>query len=244
MRNVQLLLEYDGANYAGWQIQKNAMSIQQKVMEALNKITNEKVHLIGAGRTDSGVHAYAQSANFHTESKIPINKIPLAINSFLPSDIRIIKAIERTPDFHSRYHAKGKIYQYKIINNLYGSALLRDKIWHIPKDINYDQMVKASEHFIGQYDFMSFMSSGSSVKDTIRTIYRLDINKVDEFITLEIEGNGFLYNMVRIIVGTLVMVGQGKIKTDKIVKIIESKDRNQAGITAPARGLYLKKVIY
>ncbi|SJZ93790.1 tRNA pseudouridine38-40 synthase [Garciella nitratireducens DSM 15102] len=243
-RNIQILLEYDGSNYHGWQRQNNALTIQEKLEEAIQQINHEEVTIIGSSRTDSGVHARGQSANFYTQSKIPIDKIPYAMNSKLPKDIRVYKAIERPLEFHSRYHAVGKKYSYHIQNTIFPSALEYNRTWHIAQKLNIQNMKKANKFFIGTHDFAAFQASGSSVKTSIRTITFSKLIHKDEKVILEIEGNGFLYNMVRIIIGTLVEVGIGKISFEEIPDIINSKDRNRAGMTAPPYGLYLEKVFY
>lgn len=244
MRNIQILLEYDGSHYHGWQIQKNAISIQEVVERAIGAITNERVNLIGSSRTDSGVHARGQSANFLTQSRIPIDRFPYAINSKLPPDIRVIHACERPKDFHSRYDAVGKRYTYHVLNNAFGSALSYNRVWHVPQKLNIEDMKKAAEYFIGTHDFTSFRATGSSVQSSTRTIYASKLVYRDAEIILDIHGNGFLYNMVRIIMGTLVEIGMGKIHYGEIPRIIRARDRNMAGITAPAQGLYLEKVYY
>lgn len=244
MRNIQIILEYDGRNYHGWQRQKNVITVQQKVEEAINKITNEKISVNGCSRTDKGVHAKGQSANFYTKSKISIERIPFAINNFLPKDIRVYKAFERPIEFHSRYHARGKKYSYHIINNPYGSALEYSRAWHIPQDLNIDDMVKANEFFIGTHDFSAFRVTGSAVKTSERTIYNSTLTHNGDRIILEIEGNGFLYKMVRTIMGTLIEVGKGRFHYNDIPNIIKSKNRKNAGKTAPAEGLYLEEIYY
>ncbi len=244
MRNIQLIIEYDGSNYCGWQKQNNGVSIQQKIEEAILYITSEKINLIGAGRTDAGVHAYAQNANFYTDSKISIGKFSFAINSALPEDISVIKAIDRDEDFHSRYNAKEKTYIYKIYNRRIPSPFYAKYAYHCPVDIDIVRMEKASRHIIGKHDFTSFMAAGGQVKSFIRNVYDIDIKKEDDIISISVRGNGFLYNMVRIISGTLLYAGIGKIDPSDIEKIIENKDRTQAGITLPACGLYLKEIVY
>lgn len=243
-RNIQILLEYDGSHYHGWQRQKNALSVQECVEKAIQKITKETNSIIGSSRTDSGVHARGQSANFYTGSKIPTERIPYAINSHLPQDIRVYKAIDRPMDFHSRYDAEGKKYTYLVLNNTFSSALEYHRVWHVPQNLNIGHMQRANEFFIGTHDFSAFRSAGSAVKTSTRTITSSKLVVKDAKIMLEIEGTGFLYNMVRIIMGTLIEVGRGKIHYNKIPKIIESRDRNRAGVTAPAQGLCLEKVYY
>lgn len=244
MRNIQLIIEYDGSNYCGWQRQNNGVSVQQKIEEALEIISGEKLSIIGAGRTDAGVHAYAQSANFYTDSKIPIEKFPFAVNSALPEDISVIRAYERHESFNSRYSAIEKTYIYKIYNRRIPSPFYAKYAYHCPVDIDLEKMIQASRQIIGKHNFTSFMASGGQVKSTVRDIYDIYINKEDDIITISVRGNGFLYNMVRIISGTLLYAGIGKIDPADIEKIIKSKDRTQAGITLPAYGLYLKEIVY
>lgn len=244
MRNIQLIIEYDGSNYCGWQKQNNAISIQQRIEEAIEYITSEKVNITGAGRTDAGVHAYRQSANFYTQSNIPIDKLPQALNSALPEDIAVIKAYEREKNFHSRYDAKEKTYIYKIYNRRIPSPFYAKYAYHYPVDIDINKMIQASKHIIGEHDFTSFMATGGQTKSAVRNVYDININKENDIITLSVRGNGFLYNMVRIISGTLLYAGIGKIEPEDIEMIIKSKDRTLAGTTLPACGLYLKDIVY
>jgi len=244
MRNIQLIIEYDGTNYCGWQIQKKGVGVQEKIGASIEQITQRSAKVIGSGRTDAGVHALGQSANFITESTIPISRIPMALNSNLPRDIRIIQAKERSIEFHSRYHAIGKIYQYKILNNQYGSALDRNKVFHVSHTLNVIEMKRAAAVFLGTHDFTAFSSANSSIKNKIRTIMKSHIEVHGDQILYTVQGSGFLYNMVRIIVGTLIGVGMGKIDPESIPDIIQSKNRINAGPTAAAHGLYLQEVLY
>ncbi|MPW24993.1 tRNA pseudouridine(38-40) synthase TruA [Alkalibaculum sp. M08DMB] len=244
MRNIQLIIEYDGTNYCGWQIQKNGVTIQEEICRAIKQVTKQEANLIGSGRTDAGVHALAQSANFKTLSTIPTNKIPVALNSLLPKDIRITNAIEKSMEFHSRYSALGKIYQYRIINNEYGSALDWHRCLHVRHKLNVEKMKRGAELFIGTHDFTAFSRENTSVVNKVRTIFQSQIEVKGDELVFRIHGNGFLYNMVRVIVGTLIEVGQGRIEAESIPSIIASKDREKAGITAPAYGLYLSEVLY
>lgn len=244
MRNIKLIIEYDGTNYFGWQKQPNHRTIQETIENSIKKITKEDIDIFGSGRTDRGVHARGQVANFFTNARIPEDKIKDAINSVLPDDIVISHSEEVDEAFHSRYSAKGKEYRYIFFNRRIPSPLLRNYAYHIPQKLHFDLMEKSLADFIGTHDFKSFMASGSSVKDTIRTINNASLNKNHEIIELKINGNGFLYNMVRIIAGTLVDIGIGKISRNDIPQIIASKDRKKAGHTAPPHGLYLEKVLY
>ncbi len=243
MRNIMLTIEYEGTAYGGWQKQKNALSIQGAIEEAIFKITGEKANLTASGRTDAGVHALGQVANFKTSTKIPIERISKAINAKLPENIGIIEAKEVSLDFHARYNAKRKTYQYRILNSDYKRPIYRNFTYYVPHPLDFDQMKKDAMSLIGEHDFKGFMSSGSSVKSTIRKIYGVDLEKKEDIIILEIEGNGFLYNMVRIIVGTLIDIGKGKINMP-LREIVASGDRSKGGHTAPSTGLFLKKVYY
>ena len=243
MRNLKLTIQYDGTRYCGWQKQPNSSGIQGTIEYAIYEITKEKLNIIGSGRTDAGVHALGQVANFKTNSSIPAARIPDALNAKLPKDISIIDCQEVSEDFHSRYSATGKIYRYLIYNKPYRSPLYKDTSYHVRYDLDIQKMRSEAQSLLGTHDFKGFMSSGSSVKDTVREIYDIRLSKQEDLIVLEVEGNGFLYNMVRIIVGTLVDIGRGRI--NKCLKeIVESKSRSECGHTAPAHGLFLKKVDY
>ncbi|WP_096233557.1 tRNA pseudouridine(38-40) synthase TruA [Thermoanaerobacterium sp. RBIITD] len=244
MRNIMLVIEYDGTNYHGWQYQKNALTVQEIITKAINKITSENVNLIGSSRTDSGVHALYQVANFKTKTKIPVEKLPYAINSVLPDDIVVKSAKDVEDNFHSRYSAKGKRYRYIIFNRKFESPILRNYSWHVSYKLSLEKMKNSLCYFKGTHDFSAFKASGSPVKDSIRTVTEISLEKDEDIIKFEIEADGFLYNMVRIIVGTLVDVGIGKIEPIEIKNIIESKNRNMAGKTAPPQGLYLLKIYY
>ncbi|KXG75691.1 tRNA pseudouridine synthase A [Fervidicola ferrireducens] len=242
--NVKILLEYDGSNYHGWQRQKNALTIQEVVEEAVYKVTGEKVKVIGAGRTDAGVHARGQVANFHTNCRIPVERLPYAINSHLPEDI-VVKGAEEVPDdFHARYSAKAKVYTYTIYNAPFPSPLMRKYSYFYPHILDVEAMQEAAKAFVGVHDFTAFRASGSPVKSSIRNVMRLEVKKNKDVITIEVEADGFLYNMVRIIAGTLLEVGSGKRTPEEIPSVISSRDRERAGITLPAHGLCLEKVVY
>ena len=244
MRNIKLIIEYDGKGFNGWQKQPNKLNIQGEIERALKEVTGEEVELNASGRTDAGVHAISQVANFKTESNIDINKIPLALNSKLKKSIIIKKAEEVDLNFHARYNAKGKKYRYIINNSLVGSAIYRDLEYNFPIKLDVEKMKHAAKYFEGEHDFKAFRSSGTSNKNSVREIYKVEIKEENERIILEFTGNGFLYNMVRIMVGTLMDVGLGKIKPESIKDIIDSKERTKAGKTAPAQGLYLVEVYY
>ncbi|MEK6564071.1 MAG: tRNA pseudouridine(38-40) synthase TruA [Candidatus Omnitrophota bacterium] len=262
MRNIKLIIEYDGTNYSGWQIQNSPQSIvhspqkksiQEVIEKTLQRILREKVKIIGSGRTDSGVHALAQTANFKTNSSLALKKIQKALNSLLPADISIKEVWEADKDFHSRYRAKSKIYRYFILNSEIRSAFLDKHAWHIPYQLDVRLMRKESKALVGRHDFKSFCASGSSVKTTVRTIKKISVKEAlspqlsalsSPAIIIEIEANGFLYNMVRNIVGTLVEIGRGRFKEKDLNRILLARNRKQAGPTAPAQGLFLAEVKY
>lgn len=243
MRNIMITIEYKGTNYYGFQRQSDKPSVQGCIENAIYKITNEKINLTYSGRTDAGVHALGQVANFYTKTRIPIDKIPGAINSKLPDDIRVVGANEVGLDFHARYHVKRKRYKYLILNSKYKRPIYNDVSYFVKHNLDIDKMIQESKHLIGEHDFKGFMSTGSSVKTTVRTIYDVELKKEGDLIILEIEGNGFLYNMVRIIAGTLVDIGRGRINLS-LKDIIECNDRKKAGNTADSKGLFLEKVYY
>lgn len=242
--NIKLTIAYDGTAYHGWQIQKNAITVQETVTNAIEKITGERVTLTGCGRTDTGVHAENYVCNFHTNATIPAEKYPYALNANLPDDIVCFAAEEVPDDFHANKSATGKRYVYKILNREFPDAVMHRYAWHYKYPLDIDKMREAAKAFIGEHDFIGFASSGYSVKTTVREIYSLAVTKDGDIITIDICGNGFLYNMVRIIAGTLVFCGSGKIDHEEMADIIASKNRERAGITAPAEGLCLKEVYY
>ena len=245
MRNIRLTIEYDGKDFNGWQKQPNKLNIQGTIEKAIEKITGEEIDLMASGRTDRGVHALGQVANFKTNSTLPIEKFPIAINSNMKSSIRIKDAKEVDERFHSRLSCKRKTYRYVINNSKYGSSIYRNLETHIPVKLNVNKMKEAIKYFEGEHDFKAFKASGTSNKSSVRTIYKGEvIKKEDERIWIELTGNGFLYNMVRIIAGTLVDVGLGKIEPIEIKDIIKSKDRQKAGKTLATQGLFLVKVEY
>lgn len=244
MRNIKLVIEYDGKEFNGWQKQPTKLNIQGTIEQAIKMITGEDVDLTASGRTDAGVHAFGQVANFKTNSSIPIDKIAIALNSNLKKSIRIISAEEVDERFHSRLTCKKKTYRYVINNSEFSSAIYRNLETHIPQKLDIEKMKEAAKYFEGEHDFKAFKSSGGSGKTTIRTIYKAEIKRENERIIIELTGNGFLYNMVRIITGTLVEVGMEKIKAEQIPEIMESRDRKLAGRTLPAHGLCLIKVEY
>ena len=244
MRNIKLVIEYDGKGFNGWQKQPNKLNIQGEIEKAIGEITGEEIELIASGRTDAGVHSLGQVTNFKTNSKIDIDKFPYAINSKLKKSI-VIKSAEEVPErFHSRYSVHSKTYRYTINNSRFGTALYRDMEYHFPIKLDENKMQEAAKYFEGEHDFKAFKASGTSSKSSVRIIYKAVVKRQDDRVIIELTGNGFLYNMVRIIAGTLVDVGIGKIKPEEIKNIIEEKDRKKAGKTLPARGLCLLEVQY
>jgi len=245
MRNIKLLIEYDGTNYQGWQVQPKGSTIQGMLEEKLGLLTGESIQLFGSGRTDSGVHALAQVAHFKTQSQMDIHTMQRALNSLLPPDIVIQKIEEVEESFHARRYSKSKVYEYRILNRNLRSAFHRGYVWHIPQKLNLTEMKKASKHLIGEHDFSSFRSVGTPTRTAVRRVIRAEWKRGREgFIRFEIEANGFLKQMVRAIIGTLVEVGKGRINAVEFQKILNSKDRKKAGPTAPAQGLFLKEVKY
>ena len=245
MRNIKLTIEYDGKDFNGWQKQPDKLNIQGTIEKAIEAVTGEETDLNASGRTDAGVHAIGQVANFKTNSKIPIEKIPVALNTKLKKTIRIIDAEEVDERFHSRLSCKRKTYRYVINNSEFSSALYRNLECHIPQKLDIDKMQEAAKYFEGEHDFKAFKASGTSSKSSVRTIYETKVYKrEDGRICIELTGNGFLYNMVIIISGTLVEVGICKIKPEEINKIINDGKRENAGKTLPPYGLFLVKVEY
>ena len=245
MRNIKLTIEYDGKDFNGWQKQPNKLNIQGEIERAIEEVTGEKVDLIASGRTDAGVHALAQVANFKIQNmSIPVEKIPYALNSKLKKSIRIQSAEEVDDKFHSRYACKKKTYRYTINNSEQGTAIYRNMQYHYPNKLDAQKMNEGAKYLIGEHDFKSFKASGTSSKSSVRTIYNAEVTQTGNQITIELTGNGFLYNMVRIIAGTLVEVGEGKIKPSDVKRILEAQDRLQAGKTLTANGLMLINVEY
>lgn len=255
VRNVLLTIEYDGTRLSGWQRQPLRRTVQGELERCLARILGQEVRLAGVSRTDAGVHAYAQKASFAMQNSIPLPNLKIALNNMLSggksrnlesSDIRIIEIEERTPDFHARFSSVGKKYIYRISNSLEDSVFERNYCYHVKKRLDVNSMRLAAQQIVGTHDFACFQAAGSNPRETtVRTIYSLEIIKEQEDrIAVHIKGNGFLYNMVRIIVGTLVEVGYGKISASSVKEIIDGKDRRNAGHTAPAAGLYLAEVYY
>ena len=244
MKRIKLTIAYDGTNYCGWQIQPNGITIEEILNKALSKMTGEEVFVIGASRTDSGVHAMGNVAVFDTETTIPAEKIAVALNQRLPEDIVITKSEEVPLDFHPRYCNCSKTYEYHIINTRIPIPTKRLTNYFVSYVLDIDKMRQAASYLVGEHDFVSFCNVRTDVENTVRTITDLDILTNGNEITIRITGNGFLYNMVRIIVGTLIRVGRGFYEPEKVKEILEAKDRKAAGVTAPAHGLMLMEIKY
>lgn len=241
---VLLFISYDGTRYSGWQWQENALSVQQVLEEALEKATGESVRLVGASRTDAGVHALCQAAHFDTRCSIPAEKFPYALNQHLPEDIRVFLAREVPETFHARYHTQGKTYTYRIHHSPHASAIHFRTRLHVPGKLDSDLMHQAAQVLIGTHDFAAFSAAGGSAKTTVREIYDINVTRDGELVSLIVNGNAFLYNMVRIIVGSLIEIGQGKRTESCFAQAFDTKERLSLGVTAPAHGLELTRIWY
>ena len=244
MRRIKLTVAYDGCNYSGWQIQPNASTIEQVLDNAINKVTGEKVHVIGASRTDAGVHGLGNVAVFDTASNIPAYKFTYGINLYLPEDIIIQQSDEVESDFHPRHCDTRKTYCYRILNTEFGLPKKRNYTWNVPGNIDIAKMQEAAAYLVGEHDFKSFCCVRTQTETTVRTIYSLDVDRKGDEILITVTGNGFLYNMVRIIAGTLIQVGKGKFNPEYVKEMLDAKDRTQAGQTAPPQGLTLMRIEY
>ena len=244
MRNILVKIEYFGENYVGWQKQQNGMSVEQAVCDAAKQLLGHEIKLYGSGRTDSGVHALGQTANFYTDSSVPTGKITGGLNAYLPEDIRVVSAEEMPMKFHARFDAVAKEYVYVIYNRSIMNPVYRGRAAHVFYPLDIDKMQRAAEDLLGEHDFAGFMGSGSSVKNTVREIYDVGFETEGDLVKFHIKGNGFLYNMVRIIIATLIDIGRGRYGEDRIKMILGEKERSMANVTAPPEGLYLKEVFY
>jgi tRNA pseudouridine38-40 synthase len=245
-RNIKLVLEYDGTNYHGWQSQQGSgmPTIQDALEEALRKLTKEHIRTVSSGRTDAGVHALGHVANFLTESSISAEAWAPALNSLLPADIRVLASEAAAPDFHARFSATGKQYQYLVLARRAPSALRRNHAWHVDRKLNLAAMRRAAGVLVGRHDFSSFRSAGCNAKSPVRTVKVLTIKKKGDLVEFTLEADAFLMHMARNIVGTLVEAGLGRFSPDDVSRILRSRDRRKAGGIAPARGLYLMTVSY
>lgn len=245
LRNIKLVIEYDGTDYHGWQVQDNARTVQGELRRAIARITGEEPTVTGASRTDAGVHARGQVCSFRTSSRIPTDRLPAAINANLPADIAVVAAAQVGLNFHPRIAAVGKLYTYRVCTRQAPPALNRRFELHHPRRLDLTAMQAAADRLLGEHDFSSFQAAGSSIKDPVRTLWscRLSSPRADSVI-LSVSGNGFLYNMVRIMVGTLLLIGSGKLAAEEMATILAARDRRQAGPTAPPHGLCLEEVYY
>lgn len=246
MPRIKATIQYCGCNYSGFQVQPNAVTVEEKLETALSKVYGTQINVTASGRTDRGVHALGQVIHFDAPnaSSLPCEKLPFAVAQYLPDDISIIRAEETDEGFHARYSCKLKTYKYRLICSDVNLPLEYGRAWICGYQLDIDKMKETAKYFIGEHDFKAFMASGSSVKSTVRTITRLDICANGDCIEFIVSANGFLYNMVRIIVGTLVDVGRGRIDVSETQLIIESGERARAGKTAPPDGLYLLSAEY
>lgn len=244
MRNVKLTIQYDGTNYSGWQSQKNSVAVQDVLEQAITKLLGEKVRVIGAARTDSKVHAACQVANFRTGSRLPAKNIKNGINRNLPADIVVAKVEDAGRDFHSQFDARKKLYRYTIFLGDTVPPFIRNYVAPISYKLDAAVMRREAKGLVGRHDFSSFQGARSERKTTVRKIYRIDIRKNGKILEFDIEASGFLYNMARTIVGTLIDIGRGHLGKGSAKRILKSRDRRMAGITAPACGLCLMKVKY
>ncbi len=244
MRHIRLVVEYDGTELHGWQRQANGPTVQQHLEEALARLLTHEVAVTGASRTDAGVHARAQVASFRTERPIPLHGIRRGLNSMLPDAIAIREATEVDDAFHPRFSASGKHYRYTILTRADRSPLLRHRAWHHPDPLELDAMRQAARVLTGDHDFAAFRAAGCAAKTTLRRVEAIDLTVDGDLVVVDVRGNAFLRNMVRIIVGTLVEVGTGRFTPGQVAEILASRDRTRAGITAPAQGLELVEVRY
>ncbi|WP_404408274.1 tRNA pseudouridine(38-40) synthase TruA [Jeotgalibacillus malaysiensis] len=243
MNNYKLTIQYDGGRYKGWQrLGDSDNTIQGKIENVLTELAEEKIEIIGSGRTDASVHALAQIANFKMRKHATEDEVMQYLNKYLPHDISVTDVTLMHDRFHSRYNAKDKTYLYKIWNEQYTHPFMRKYSMHVENKLNIEKMIEAAQYFLGEHDFTSYSNAKSKKKSLVREIYSLKIDENDGFIEIKIRGNGFLYNMVRKIVGTLIEVGLGEMEAAAIPGILESKERIQTGRMADAEGLYLEKV--
>ena len=242
MKRVKLVVAYDGTNYRGWQVQNNGETIESMLNRAISSLTGEEIHVMGSSRTDSGVHAMGNVAVFDTEARMAADKFSYALNQRLPEDIRIQNSCEVPLDFHPRYQKTVKTYEYHILNREFPLPAYRLNAHFTYRPLDIARMQKAARYLEGEHDFQSFCAAGAQVKTTVRTIYELTVEKEGDLIVIRITGNGFLYNMVRIIAGTLMKVGMGEWEPERMTEILEGRDRKLAGPTAPAKGLTLMEI--
>lgn len=245
MQRIRLTVEYDGTHYGGWQLQKNAPTVQGELERALSQLTGRSIRITGASRTDAGVHARGQVAHFDSPVNIPPEKFSYALNTHLPPDIRVQDSCAAPEGFHARFWTRGKRYTYTIYNAKHASALLHDRSWHVWQPLDLEKMNRAARDLLGTHDFSAFCAAGGSEKTRVRTLTRADVERKDGGrVVITVEGNAFLYNMVRIVAGTLAAVGAGDRSVDVVEKMLVSGDRTLGGPTAPPQGLVLEEIFY
>ncbi len=243
MNNYKLTIQYDGNRYKGWQrLGDSDSTVQGKIEKAISVLTGEQIEIIGSSRTDAGVHALQQVANFKTSQELSTERIMSFVNHYLPPDISVIEVEQVDERFHARFHATEKTYLYKIWNREYSQPFLRKYSMHVVKPLNMEKMKQAAAHFVGEHDFTAYANAKSKKKDSVRTIHKLELSEQDGVIELRVTGNGFLYNMVRKMVGTLIAVGLGEKQPEDVPGLILGKDRSQTGGMADAEGLYLESI--
>ena len=244
MKRIKLTVAYDGTDYCGWQIQKNGVTVEEVLNLAMSRLTGEKITVIGASRTDAGVDARGNVAVFDTDTRIPAERIAYAVNALLPEDVVVVRSEEVPAGWHPRKCVSVKTYEYRILNREFPDPVRRRDTYFVSFPLDLDRMRQAAGYLKGTHDFKSFCSAQTSVEDTVRTIYSLDVEKAGDLFTVRVRGNGFLYNMVRIIAGTLAGVGRGYFEPEEVERMLEEKDRTKAGVTAPPQGLTLVGIEY
>lgn len=244
MKNIALRLRYDGSRYHGWQVQKNALTVAQTMEEALSKVCGEKIKLTGCGRTDAGVHALRYCANFRSDCTVPVDRLPLAVNARLPGDIAVVDAVEVAEDFNAIGSCIKKEYVYKILNSRIPDPFLAERVCFYPQRLDISLMQEAARAFEGTHDFKAVRSEGTQTKTTVRTVHWCRAEKDGDLITVSICANGFLYNMCRAMVGTMVYASYGKLIPEEIPELLEKRDRRLTGPTMPPQGLYLNRIWY
>ena len=244
MRRIRLVLEYDGANYVGWQLQQNGVSVQQRLNEAIFSITGEPVQAHGSGRTDSGVHARAQVAHFDTNARMPAEKFAFALNAHLPRDIRVRYSDEVPGDFHARFSVEKKSYRYTVQTGAHPRVITRDTALHVHVPLDLARMRQSAADVLGEHDFAAFCSAGACVERTVRTLFRSEWTADGAYLYYDVTANGFLYNMVRILVGTMLDIACGRLEPSALLRALNGGARSDLGATAPARGLALTRVEY
>lgn len=244
LRHLAICVEYDGSCFHGWQMQANAISVQQTLQDAWLKLTGERIAITGCSRTDAGVHANNHVSDFFTSVNIPVDKVPLAFNSMLPTAVSVKVCTEVSTDFNARFNCRGKLYTYDFTNNPIRPAKMRNFCTHVPGKLNLPAMQSATQLFVGRQDFSAVCDVGTPVKSKIRTITRCDLTSERDLLRISVAGDGFLYHMVRIIAGSIIYVGQGKFSVKELAELLKAGDRRQLGKTMPPQGLTLQKVYY